>query len=451
MEPEDFYKKMRQKLDADPPSAPRYEKRLWQRVARELPPVAPNSKWWWAGGALLLLLLNLGLWWRLETKLDALEKEAIPRPETQRIVEVHRDTIYIVYTTAGQTLTAQSQQQAGQLARTQTNAVPQPAPARLGRWGSGSNSPHRPPEGFLTVSSEGNIGTPEKSLQHAGRSLGQFLAAARFGTKTEKATTPEASLLRAELSWTTPDSLQLEKQSLNEALAPKKSLWQRAKQIPKRWQLEAGLQLAGVMPLSGNSHSGGGENGADPHPGFRGGVGLNVLLSERWTLATGLAAAGVGYEFDDDIDERLSRREIERLPQPVSMQGELPEYIEIQNTEISVPLTLRYQLLPESRLRAFVGAGITGRWLLRERFTYGYELEDPDEDEEEYIEETYRRNADESVNWRSLRLEAGLSYVLGRRLGLRSVFFYEPTFRKTGTLQRRIGLGGGQIGLWWRL
>lgn len=470
MEPEDFYKKMRDKLDADPPPAPRYKKQLWENVARELPrsPV-PDQKWWWIGGAILLLLLNLALWWRLETHLPHLHGQPEPSGETakatevieKRIVEVHRDTVYVLFTEQGtyRNVTAEDFQKEADQHRQNANAsrysaaATSPPETKIGGNGTAFSRFSAPPP---TLSFQ--QGSTAARLASSGKGLGQFLATERFLNTEKTPETPEEDtstisldLLIPDFVWAAPDSLRIEKQAFEAKQARKKSLWQKVRQIPQGWELEAGVQLSGFMPTVSNPQGGGSEGSADTYPGGRAGLGLSLLFSDRWTLAAGLSLGAVSYEFDEDIDEQLSEAEISRLPQPFIFQGEEPEYVEINQTELFVPLTLRYQLLSEGRLQIFAGAGLTGRWLLQERFTYGYELEDPDEEEEEYVEQSYGRRSDEGFGWRNFRLEAGISYPLTDRLDVRSVFFYEPAFRKMGTLRRYIGLGGGQLGLWWRL
>ncbi|MGF1532087.1 MAG: hypothetical protein ACFCUI_00160 [Bernardetiaceae bacterium] len=402
MAPEDFYKKIRQKLEADPAPVPAYQKSLWRRVARQLPK-RPRSLVWVM--LAVLLLLNLLLWWRLEHQLHNLKTTQATSVMTQRVV----DTLYII--SQAPDLVEQQQQQG-------YTAVGMPF-AALSTF-------YLPPSLIQTPNTE--------------QRLGQFLAQS-FLEERLTAKVPDFPLLEGQFVWTQGPPVDRLHPSKQAFLSPKQpSLWQKVRRWTDTWQLSAELTAAGLLPQV---------SGTDPYLGIRAGLDGHLRLSTRWELSLGLAASTVAYELDGKVAAVLSSDEIERLPQPILLNGRFPEYLEAQQTSLVMPIRLRYHLWPDSRWQPFVGFGITGQQLLRERFTYAYDIEDPDDDEQ-YTERSRNSLAQPAWGWNNLRMEAGLSRPMGKRWGLNSLLFYEPALNRTGLLRRHTSGMGLRLGGWWR-
>lgn len=444
---------MRQKLQADEGADIPFDGAAWDKLAAALPP-AQKSLWqripWKWGLFACLIFLLLGQAWYTQRLADALstqEKELsllsqkIDNQEFSEKQVISRvDTLYIVLGTDGQTQ-AEYQDRASALSflehrrasSTEYRAEAKPA----------HHSNFQSPKNFSTTRRSSKALFSPSTMPISSTSIGA-VAEEEASKKTvplqaedKKNTRPKNSFtpaLYAQLSFALPekalspiagisllpDSLKLQEKNNNE--------------VEKIKKVQFSELLKGVSFSAGGGFSYG-EAETQHWDGeaylSQGGLSISAELSPYFSLESGLTFLEYSLEIDD-VYEDYDAASLARLPGPLRFRGELPEYAQVKQRQLLVPLRLSFSPLKKFRIRPYFKAGISGGWQLSQEYTYVYEIETPDDDEE-YLRQSLRPKHDSRFKWRWAETSIGLRAAWGKSrrlqtcLGVSGFMHLEPS------------------------
>jgi hypothetical protein len=444
---------MRQKLQTDEGADIPFDGAAWDKLAAALPP-AQKPFWqripWKWGLFVCLIFLLLGQAWYTQQLADALstqEKELsllsqkIDSQEFSKKQSFSRvDTLYIVLGTDGQAQ-AEYQDRASALSflehrrasgtkyRAETN------PAHHSNFQSSKNfSTTRGSSKALFSSSTTPISaasTAAVAEEEASKKTVPLQVETKESIMLTNSFTPA---LYAQLSFALPnkmispsagisllpDNLKLQEKNNSEVKKLKKAQFS---ELLKGVSFSAG---GGFSYSEAEAQHWGGEAYLS-----QGGLSISAELSPYFSLESGLTFLEYSLEIDD-VYEDYDAASLARLPGPLRLRGELPEYAEVKQRQLLVPLSLSFSPLKKFRIRPYFKAGVSGGWQLSQEYTYVYEIETPDDDEE-YLRQSLRPKHDSRFKWRWVEASIGLRAAWGKsrrlqtRLGVSGFTHLEPS------------------------
>lgn len=440
MEPEDFYKHIREKLDGAE-EKPAYDARLWNKVQQKLPPSPPWwVRWWPIWLIIVMAALQLGTWQYFRLKFQ----------QQESIMSGYRGELNTLDSLLG-AATYSKLPQAGVIR--DTIYIQQRSPYATFR-----TSPHS----FSRITNNEYSGMPLMSSLSSyippiiRGGMPQFPAnndnPSRQGIRLAQfdSTSLPSSYLASPILVGEPIQSIAAAQAVSSSTAnwysikPKKQeIWipdtsSQLKKWVKGWQFEAGIYGAQAFGKWG-------DYALEPH--LAGGIRLGWQPSARWRIRVGLRRHSAFVSLDEDRLEELPEASLQEFPQPIYLAGELPEELDITARGFSMPIQAHYLLYPNQKLRPFIGVGATGVWM--PSATVSYQYEDPDEEEEYLNIDNALTLGGSTFRWPSLRLDAGAYYQVLPQLRLELNGYYGIPLQSLPVYDWQQQTYGLEIGLSW--
>ena len=451
MEPEDFYKRIRQKVEEEG-EAPAYDPRLWERVKQKMPARRP---WWlrlWpAWLAMAIIVMQAGTWWYFEQKW---EKQQATIEEYRRELRQYttatasnarsrtsqgiRDTVYITQYIRQKyrpiankdSFRAYSRQQGN--GRQGFRSLPsQPSYEKVSNDKEQSQDDHsagtsskgnRVSEGVANGSDQQDPSDQEPPNGTNGISvsaMGKLESLPAWGQVDDSSSRPAP--------WP-PQKRQLfsGKQKIS-----KLKYWIQS------WQFEVGI--------AGGINSGQWD-GRGIKRRLGGDLALGWQFAPHWKLRAGIGLRHLSTVLDEREFGNFSEEELLKFPQPIYEDGELPEEIYADLQGLVFPISLQYLFRPKKRLGGFIGVGATGQTPLYTQIKYEYE---DGNDEEKYVRHSLSNNRGK-LHWTEARLSAGIHYQLLPRIQVEASGYYGVPLKGTSLYNWKLQPRGLRLRVVWQ-